>query len=554
MNSSTDASPAADPPSQPPLRPQPHPQPELTRQRTRLGPEWLACMVICAVWFGCTAGLRPLAIPDEGRYVGVAWEMLRSGNWLVPTLDGMPFFHKPPLFYWITAASVQLFGPGVAAARAAAWLAAVLVVTGLFALTARWVGRRQAWIAAAVVATMPLFYGGSQYANLDMLVAGCISAAILLTAHAALARAHGLPHRQTLLLAFVAAALGVLAKGLIGVALPVLVLLGWGLATRRLGRVLALLIWAPGWLLFAAIAAPWFMMMQNRFADFGHYFFVVQHLQRFASSGFNNAQPWWFYPVALALLTLPWSPWLAGLRFRAGPKDSAHADLRALMLVWVGTVTLFFSLPASKLVGYILPAVPPLAFLIADAVEEWRMRDASAGAAPGAGRSMSRRLFGISVAVAATVCVCATVALHFYQPKSRQALAENLYASRQPGEPVVFVDHYYYDVMFYARLDEPVTVVDAWLPAELAKDSWRSELVDASRFAPAGSSRRLLRPEELDSLLCRNPATWVIGRWPPAAGSARFAALLPAYQSSDTALWRVAASSLQCNTSARPAG
>ena len=59
-----------------------------------------------ALWFGCTAWLRPLAIPDEGRYVGVAWEMLRSGDWLVPTLDGLPFFHKPPLFYWISAASM----------------------------------------------------------------------------------------------------------------------------------------------------------------------------------------------------------------------------------------------------------------------------------------------------------------------------------------------------------------------------------------------------------------------------------------------------------------
>jgi hypothetical protein len=167
---------------------------------------------------------------------------------------------------------------------------------------------------------------------------------------------------------------------------------------------------------------------------------------------------------------------------------------------------------------------------------------------------MSRRLFGVSVALAATVCVCAAVALHFHQSKSRQALAENLQASRRAGEPVVFVGHYYYDVTFYARLDEPVTVVDPWLPAEVAKDSWRRELVDASRFAPPGSSRRLLRPDELDSLLCRNPASWVFGPWPAAGSSARFAAMPPAYQSGDTALWRVAASALQCDTSAKPAG
>ena len=547
MSSSNAASPAANPQLQRPLRPHLDPQPARTAQHTRLGPEWLACMLVCALWFGATTGLRPLAIPDEGRYVGVAWEMLRSGNWLVPTLDGLPFFHKPPLFYWTTTAAMQLFGPGLAASRAAACLGSVGVVTGLFAFTSRWVGRRQAWTAAAVLATMPLFYAGSQYANLDMLVAGCISATILLTTHAALARAQGLPHRQALALAFVAAALGVLSKGLIGAVLPVLVLLGWGLATQRLGRVLALLMWAPGWLLFAAIAAPWFMLMQHRFPDFGHYFFVVQHLQRFTSSGFNNLKPWWFYPVALVVLTLPWSPWLAGVWRRASQTESAQADLRTLMLVWVGTVTLFFSLPASKLVGYILPAVPPLAFLVADAIGAWRTRRLAAGATPGA-------LPGATAALAATVCVCAAVTMHFYQPKSHQALAENLLASRQAREPVVFIDHYYYDVMFYARLDEPVTVVDRWLPAEVAKDSWRRELVDATHFAPAASSRRLLHPDELDALLCRNHASWVIGPWPAATGSERFAALPPAYQSGDTALWHVAASALECNASASPAG
>ncbi len=68
----------------------------------------------CCCWSSCGSPpplwLRPLALPDEGRYVGVAWEMVRSGHWLVPTLDGLPYFHKPPLFYWITATSLSWFG------------------------------------------------------------------------------------------------------------------------------------------------------------------------------------------------------------------------------------------------------------------------------------------------------------------------------------------------------------------------------------------------------------------------------------------------------------
>ena len=85
-------------------------------------PAWREVAGVAAVvlaWLAASAWLRPLQLPDEGRYVGVTWEMLRSGDWLTPTLDGLPYFHKPPLFYWITAGSMALFGLDEAAARAA---------------------------------------------------------------------------------------------------------------------------------------------------------------------------------------------------------------------------------------------------------------------------------------------------------------------------------------------------------------------------------------------------------------------------------------------------
>jgi 4-amino-4-deoxy-L-arabinose transferase-like glycosyltransferase len=73
------------------------------------------------------AWIRPLALPDEGRYVGVAWEMVRSGDWLTPTLNGLPYFHKPPLFYWLTAVSIKAFGTVDLAMRLASMLAAALI-------------------------------------------------------------------------------------------------------------------------------------------------------------------------------------------------------------------------------------------------------------------------------------------------------------------------------------------------------------------------------------------------------------------------------------------
>ncbi len=77
-------------------------------------------------WLLATIWIRPLALPDEGRYAGVAWEMVRSGQWLTPTLDGLPYFHKPPLFYWLTAISIEVFGPTEWSVRLASILGAVV--------------------------------------------------------------------------------------------------------------------------------------------------------------------------------------------------------------------------------------------------------------------------------------------------------------------------------------------------------------------------------------------------------------------------------------------
>ena len=137
-------------------------------------------------WLAATAWARPLMLPDEGRYVGVAWEMVRSGDWLTPTLNGLPFFHKPPLFYWITAGAMSLFGLNEWAARAAPILGAWLGAFSLYVFARRWRGDQVARLTLLALLVQPLFYIGGQFANLDMLVAGCISATIVLLAHAAL--------------------------------------------------------------------------------------------------------------------------------------------------------------------------------------------------------------------------------------------------------------------------------------------------------------------------------------------------------------------------------
>ncbi|MFG6486223.1 ArnT family glycosyltransferase [Roseateles sp. BYS78W] len=488
---------------------------------------WVVAAAVFA-WLAATAWARPLMLPDEGRYVGVALEMLRSGDWLTPTLDGLPYFHKPPLFYWITATSMSVFGANAWAARAAPLLGACLAALSLHAFARRWTPAGEARVGLRVLLVQPLFFLGAQFANLDMLVAGCISATVLLLADAALSAEHGRQHHGTREAAYVMAALGVLAKGLIGAVLPGLIVALW-LLLRRRGAVLRALISWRGVLLFTAIACPWFVAMQLRFNGFLDYFFVVQHFKRFAAGGFNNVQPFWFYPAVLAAGAAPFLPWLRAATARGYFQHPSRSPVRLLMAVWLVVVVGFFSLPASKLIGYVLPAVPPLAWLIADSF--------LARPAPSV---RSRQLWHASFAVAAVLGL-GIVAWFSWQPRhSTRELAQIIAARRAPDEPVFMLNHYDFDVPFYAHLQAPVRVVDDWSGDEVQRqDNWRRELADAGRFAPAAARLSLLEKRDLASALRQAPVNWVLG---PADAALTWPLLLhaqPVATVRGTTLWRV---------------
>lgn len=455
-------------------------------------------------WLAATAWARPLMLPDEGRYASVAWEMLRSGDWLTPTLNGLPFFHKPPLFYWITGAALSVAGLTEIAARAASIVGGGLGALSLYLFTQYWFDPASARRVLWVLLVQPLFFVGAQFANLDMLVAGCITAAVLALAHAALCFEQGLAHRRASLLGYVFAALGVLAKGLIGFVIPAMVVGLW-LLVRRRWRTLWALISPTGVVLFLLIAAPWFFAMQQRFDDFLHYFFVVQHFQRFAASGFNNVQPAWFYPAVLALMSLPGLLWSRGLLtrgyFTGAPAVSPeHVAVRQLMGMAVFCVVLFFSLPQSKLLGYILPAVAPLAWLMADA--------SAASVAAGPSR---QRWWWATLALSAALGLSVVAGLVWDQRHSTRSLGIALRDHRAAGEPVYFLKGYRYDVPFYARLQDPVVLVDDWDDPQIAvRDNWRKEISDAGQFSHVRAAQLLMTPAALPAALCRQPVSWVL--------------------------------------------
>ena len=475
---------------------------------------------LLAAWLLATLGWRPLLLPDEGRYAEVARAM-RHHDLLVPMLDGLPFFHKPPLFYWLDVAAMQVFGETEFAGRFGSFVGAWLMGAALLLAMRRWHGPRAAAIALGVLATTPFFFVGAQYANHDMLVGGLIAAAVL-----AIARAVDEPPRvnlRWLVAGWVLCALAMLAKGLIGLVLPALVIGPWLLAQRRWRQVIALLH-PLALLAFVAVAAPWFVAMQLRYPGFFDYFFVEQHFRRFAQSNFNNVHGAWFFIVTMPLLTLPWSAWLPAAARRAWAGRGATTSL---YLWWLIAVLGFFSIPSSKLVGYALPALAPWCALLALAV--------SAGAAGG-----SRRLWAWVTGGAALACVAIVAVVAWKAPQSNRALGLALAEQIAPIDTVVMVDEYFYDVPFYARLTRPVVIASRWDDPELPRrDNWRKEVFDAARFDPA-LGRELLKPlDGLGALTCGAGAVWFITL---KSESARVSALPDAklsFSGSRAELWRV---------------
>lgn len=490
-------------------------------------------LLAVGIWLAWLAWVRPLTLPDEGRYAGVAWDMLRSGSHAVPLLDGMPYFHKPPLYYWLAEISFSLFGVHPWAARLPSWVAAWGAAVALYWFVRRHRDAATAGLTVLILSTMPFFYGGAQFANLDMLVAGLITLCVLAATETVLRAERGEGHRWMSVAAAALAALAVLAKGLIGLALPGAVMLVW-LAWGRRWRALGALAWPPALLVFVVVAAPWFVLMQLRYPGFYDYFFVYQHFQRFTASGFNNNQPFWFYLPVLAGLSLPWSLWGGGILRAAFWSEGAVRDLRRLAAVWFVVVVAFFSLPHSKLIGYVLPALAPLAFLLAEVIlAAWR----------GEADAVTPRLVRWSAVAAAGICVAAVGVAATHARGSSAPLAKVVREQARPDDTYVALHAYPFDLALYLLAPRPTWVVDNWLSPDVpVRDNWRKELYDASKFDPATGGQVLLDAAQFDARLCSAPdgaRFWIWGNHGDGAAYTPLQGLSPVAGSARQAMWRV---------------
>lgn len=328
---------------------------------SRLGP-WILLGVFAAGWF-CNLGYRHLVKPDEGRYAEIPREMVASGDWLTPRLNGYKYFEKPPLQYWITAAAFSAFGQNEWAARLWPGLTGFLGVLVVFWAGKRLFGPPAGLCGAAVAASCAVYVAIGHILTLDMALTFFMSLSVFAFAIAQQDSGEN-ERRRWMLVAWAAAALAVMTKGLVGIVLPAGAVAAYVLVHRD-WRLLRRLYLIQGGSLFLAIVAPWFILVSLANPEFPRFFFIHEHFERFATREHGRYQPvWYFVPVLLAGVL----PWITGL-FPALARSWARVpetrfQARRFLLLWCVVVFAFFSASDSKLGSYILPIFPALSLLI----------------------------------------------------------------------------------------------------------------------------------------------------------------------------------------------
>jgi 4-amino-4-deoxy-L-arabinose transferase-like glycosyltransferase len=457
---------------------------------------------VAGLWLLATlTGLltRPLIPVDELRYAAVAWEMWVRGDFLVPYLNGEPYSHKPPLFFWLVHAGWWLFGVSEWVLRAIVPLLTLLILL-VTALLARQLWPQHATTARQVPAVLfasVFLVAFFTWVQIDLLLVLCVLLGMLGVAIAAYR------HGSGWLLTGVAIGLGLLAKG------PVILL-------HVLPLALLLPLWAPttvrrGWPWYAALVASVFMGAAIALAwalpaaqaggeAYREAIFWGQTAERMVDS-FAHAHPVWWYLPWLLLLFAPWIwlPWLWRAA-RHGWQD--HDSGTRFCLTWLVSVFILLSLVSGKQLKYLLPLSPAFALLVAHVIGKmpqrpllrrpWLLAGLLAGLGvigmvapfvldqapwlnavhplwggllvllavlllylpPAMPDRLPLRMLALSVCV---VCIGEIGVLRIGAPAYDLKQASRLLALAQAdGRPVAVLDQYHGQFGFYGRLTEPV--------------------------------------------------------------------------------------------------
>jgi len=331
---------------------------------------WVLLLASASLFY-LPLGARALWNSDEGRYAEIAREMLELKDWVSPHLNYVLYFEKPPLVYWLTAASLTVFGHNEFAARFWSATFGLLTIGVVYLIGKHWKGERAGLLAGSILATSFLFFALTQFLVLDMALTFWTTLALYASSRILVERPPELVRKYTVLFALAMAG-GFLTKGLIGVIFPVAVLV-LVIAYGRLWGQARKIPWQSALVITIIVSAPWVVLVSLKHPMFPYYFFVREHLVRFLTSLHHRDAPFYFFvPVILAGF-MPWTVFLPKVfvsSFENRGLAMKRDPVRALLVLWTLFVFFFFSISQSKLVAYMLPVIPALALLVGVAFEE----------------------------------------------------------------------------------------------------------------------------------------------------------------------------------------
>jgi 4-amino-4-deoxy-L-arabinose transferase-like glycosyltransferase len=339
--------------------------------RTSLWKDVLLLSVVLSLFFGLFLGQRPFASPDEGRYVEIPREMVVSGDYITPRLNGLKYFEKPVLFYWLQVLPIKLFGITEFSMRLWPLIFAVLGCLSVYLAGRRLFDRSIGLIASGILSTTLLYYALSHLIVLDLVFSVLVSCGLLCFI-VGIQEPAGLKRRLYAWGFAALMALAVLTKGIAALAIGGCVPLIWILLGQRWKQFLPLYL--PSSLaIFLAIALPWHIIVSIKNPEFFDFYIIHEHFSRYLTSIHRRYQPMWFFIPVIFVGFMPWTPFIFRALKKALPFSWSQwktQDHSFFLGIWVAFVFLFFSFSNSKLITYMVPLFPPLSLLVAASLKE----------------------------------------------------------------------------------------------------------------------------------------------------------------------------------------
>lgn len=344
------------------------------RMTARTRTDVLLLAGFCAFLFFYGLGAFGLIGADEPRYAQVAREMLAHHEWVTPLLNGAPWLEKPPLYYWQAMLVYSVLGVSDVAARVPCAIDATVLVVAVYLFFRRFRSGIEG-DAALIAASCAGIVGFARAASTDMPLAAAFGIGML-----SWWAWRESQEKIYLALFYFFMALGTLAKGPVAPFLAALIIVLFALGAHESKLVLNTL-WLPGVLLFCVIAMPWYLAVQIRNPQFFHDFILEHNFARFTTNLYHHPEPFWYYAPVILLALVPWIVFVIAAFVRpvrvwwsernlAAPESDFEFQCSLYAVIWLIVPVIFFSFSRSKLPGYILPAVPAGAVLLAEYLRE----------------------------------------------------------------------------------------------------------------------------------------------------------------------------------------